>query len=232
MLERGIQRHFFAPGQTERGAHEWGCISAWAWGMSRVVDYLLTVPETVDPKRIVAFGHSRHGKTALWAAAQDERFAVALPHQSGVGGASLNRNESLTTAFTFQRVVGEYPHWFAPVFQEFREMPAKLPFDQHLLVAAVAPRPVLFTDGDEDACATAPLSWQTMQAADPLYKFLGLRGLAAGCQTVGEEATNGPKFGELMYYLRPKTEHVLDRAYWGKLLDFTDRCFAERKTAE
>lgn len=218
--KEGIHRHFFKPGQTELGPDDWGIIGAWAWGMSRVVDYLWTMPEVVDRARICAFGHSRNGKTALWAAAQDERFAVGIPHQSGSGGAVLWRK-------TLWGKVADFP-WFAPSFMESGKASFnKLPVDQNLLIALVAPRAVLVTEGEKDKGGGEPaVAYDTIKAADPLYKFLGLKGLPASAQALeplgGEPANPPAESGELMFYCRRNTDHLVDRAFWVKILDRLD----------
>jgi hypothetical protein len=230
MMTEGLQRHFLKPGQTARDPHDWGCIGAWAWGMSRVVDYLWTLPAVVDRTRLCAFGHSRHGKTALWAAAQDERFAMAMPHQSGTGGCSLFRAH-----LDKVKVSEEYLHWFAPEFAQFHDAFQKLPVDQHLLIALVAPRAVLVTEGERDRDygkawypADPASSLLSIRAADPIYKFLGLKGLPVDTQPI-EPVNGGPaEIGELMYDCTRGADHTLNRAFWKKILDRADGYWACR----
>lgn len=222
MMAEGIQR-YFKPGQTDRGPHDWGSIGAWAWGMSRVVDYLWTMPETFDRTRFCAFGHSRHGKTALWAAAQDERFAIAMPHQSGAGGCVWWRQSP------WGRVSGF--GWFAPTFAEFQAPFNSLPVDQHLLVALVAPRAVLVTEGEADRGGGEPASaLSVVRAADPVYKFLGLKGLPEDTEPVSPAGGKPGQIGNLMYYCRPATDHTLDRAFWETILDRVDGYWTYRAT--
>ena len=151
-----------------------GTIAAWAWGFHRCVDYLVTEP-SLDPKRIAALGHSRNGKTALLAAAFDERIAIAFPHQAGCGGSAPSRGK---TGESVKAINDHFPHWFNARFKQFNDDPARLPFDQHCLVALCAPRPVLFSAAEGDQWANPAGQFQVLQAADPVYRFLGVVGLA------------------------------------------------------
>ncbi|MGI6458907.1 MAG: hypothetical protein ACOX5J_02230 [Candidatus Hydrogenedentales bacterium] len=151
---------------------DWGSLGAWAWGASRVLDYLLTVPE-VDAQRVVVTGHSRRGKTALLAGALDERFAIVVPNGSGCGGAAAYRRygpecetlEAITRPSRFES-------WFHKDFSRFAEKEAELPFDQHFLRALVAPRPVLSTDAFGDLWANPIGTAAAWRAAQPVFDFL------------------------------------------------------------
>src|SRR5213078_2906999 len=120
-------------GQKSPGDTGCGAIAMWAWGLHRIIDYLVTVPE-LDKSRIAVIGHSRLGKTALLAAAFDDRIAAAFPHQAGCGGTAPSRCHN-PKAETVQRINTNFPHWFDGTFKEFNEQPDKLPFDQNGLVA-------------------------------------------------------------------------------------------------
>src|SRR5207253_6643365 len=143
-------------------------IMAWAWGVSRVVDYLVSNRD-IDAKRIAVVGHSRLGKAAIVAAAFDERIALAIPHQAGCGGTAPSRGkvgESVT------RINTSFPHWFDAEFKNFNDQPERLPFDQNCLVALVAPRPVLFCNATEDTWANPQGQFDVLRAADPVYRLL------------------------------------------------------------
>src|SRR5262249_47028783 len=133
-LEGSIQPYF--PKEGEKGAtHDWGAIAAWAWGLQRVVDYLVT-DRDIDKNRIAVVGHSRLGKTALLAAAFDERIALAIPHQAGCGGTAPSRGK---IGESVKQINDRFPHWFNGTFKEFNDRPDRLPFDQQCLVALAAP---------------------------------------------------------------------------------------------
>ncbi|MGE3316215.1 MAG: acetylxylan esterase [Planctomycetaceae bacterium] len=221
----GIHPHYLPSGQTQPGQHDWGSIRAWAWGLSRIVDHLVTLPE-IDPKRICVTGHSRLGKTALVAAAFDERFALAAPHQSGTGGCALSRDNDQETVERINRV---FPHWFNDEFVKFANHEDKLPIDQHLLMALVAPRPLLDTEGDQDKWANYSSSLRALQSADKVYKLLGARGLVGAGLVQGDESVGDKKVGNLVQYRRD-VKHELNRDFWQRMLDFADAQLPEQKT--
>jgi hypothetical protein len=153
--------------------YDWGTVSVWAWGALRVLDYLFTLPE-VDQAHVAITGHSRCGKTALWAAAQDERIALAAPHASGCGGSGcfriMNKGSESLKAITLP---GRFHYWFQPAFAQFADKEDRLPFDQHFLKALVAPRALLSQEAVDDMWAN-PLGTQTTsQAVQPVFDLLG-----------------------------------------------------------
>jgi len=205
---------FYMQGPQKRGPHDWGAIAAWAFGMQRVVDYLSSDGD-IDKSRIIAVGHSRLGKTAMLAAAFDERFAMAIPLQAGCGGTSPSRGKIGEAVERINRV---FPHWFCDEFKKFNEQPERLPFDQHGLVALMAPRPVLFPNATEDSWANPAGQFEVLQAADPVYRLLGVEGL---------EAKTCPEPGKLVdsrlgYFIRPG-KHSMTREDWIVFLDFADK---------
>lgn len=196
--------------------HDWGSIAAWAWGVQRVVDALVT-DKDLDAKRIAAFGHSRLGKTVLLAAAFDERIGLVIPHQAGCGGTAPSRCAN-PKGEKVKGINKNFPHWFNDTFPRFDDQVEKLPFDQNCLVALVAPRPVLFTNGAEDQWADPGGQFDVLKAADPVYRFLGVEGLAA---------SEMPSLGKLMdsrvgYYIR-EGPHVTDKGYWNVFIDFASK---------
>jgi hypothetical protein len=208
----GIQSHI----QPKTGPNEWGTIAAWAWGIHRAVDYLVTNPE-LDAKRIAVVGHSRLGKTALLAAALDDRIALAIPHQAGCGGTGPSRSKN-PKAETVKRINDSFPHWFDGAFKEFNDQIDRLPFDQNCLVAVVAPRPVLFSNAVEDEWANPSGQFEVLKAANPVYKPLGVEGL--GAETMPEE--NRLLDSRLGYYIRPG-KHSMTKGDWKVFLDFADK---------
>jgi hypothetical protein len=208
-----------------------GSIAAWAWGFHRCVDYLVT-DHDVDARRIAAVGHSRNGKTALLAAAYDERIALAIPHQAGCGGTGPSRvAPALAASPANGRPIAEtigvinqsFPHWFNGEFKKFNDTPERLPFDQHCLAALCAPRPVLFSNAQEDQWANPSGQFAVLQAADPVYRFLGVEGLAA---------KQMPPLGQLVdsrlgYYIR-EGRHSMTADDWEVFMNFADRHFGKR----
>ncbi|MDR3638765.1 MAG: acetylxylan esterase [Isosphaeraceae bacterium] len=214
----GVFPSFREPGRNDGGPTEWGAVAAWAWGVSRVVDYLVT-DHDIDRERIAVVGHSRLGKAAIVAAAFDERLALAIPHQAGCGGTAPSRGK---VGESVKQINERFPHWFSGVFKTFNTQPERLPFDQNGLVALVAPRPVLFTNAVEDQWANPEGQFQVLKAADPVYRFLGAGGL---------DADEMPKTGRLIdstlgYHIRPG-KHSMGREDWKVFLDFADKQFGK-----
>ena len=209
--------HPYASQSSVPAESRWGTIAAWAWGLQRAVDYLVTDPQ-IDAKRICLIGHSRRGKTALWAAALDERVALVVPHQSGTGGMALSRDSQQETVERINRV---FPHWFNDAFCHFNNNEAQLPFDQHCLVACIAPRPLLDTEGRQDAWANFPRSLESLKGATPVYEMLGVQGLVGSGLVTDDDPIAGVKVGHLLQ-CRLKEKHTLNAAFWEKILDFAD----------
>lgn len=205
-LSDGVHPHY--PG------YDWGTVRAWAWGASRVVDYLVTVP-AIDAKKLAVVGHSRLGKAALVAGAYDERFAVVCSHQAGCGGSAPSRG---TVGESVKQINDHFPHWFNAVFKTFNDHTDRLPMDQHELAALVAPRALLFTCATEDTWANPAGQFEALKAADPVYKLLDAGGLA----TATMPATGHLSAGRLGYAIRPG-KHSMTRQDWGFFLDFADK---------
>jgi hypothetical protein len=209
----GVPPHYYKPGQTKPGPHEWGTIAAWAWGFSRAVDYLVKAPG-IDPKRIAVVGHSRNGKTALLAAAFDERIAMSIPLQAGCGGTAPSRG---TVGESVRQINEGFPHWFNTAFKQFNDHPELLPFDQNCLMAMVAPRPLLLSNAVEDTWANPEGQFEAARSASAVYRFLGVEGLGA---------EKMPPLGKLLnsrlgYFIRPG-QHSMTREDWDAFLDFAD----------
>jgi hypothetical protein len=197
-----------------------GTLAAWAWGFHRCVDYLVTDP-AIDPKRIASLGHSRNGKAALLAAAFDERISIAFPHQAGCGGSAPSRGK---TGESVKAINDHFPHWFNASFKQFNDTPERLPFDQNCLVALCAPRAVLFSAAQEDQWANPAGQFQVLQAADPVYRFLGVEGLTA---------SQIPPLGQLIssrlgYYIRAG-KHSMTADDWRVFMDFADSQWKGKK---
>lgn len=217
-LTDGIHPHYLPSGQKQLAANDWGTVRAWAWGLSRVVDYLTTHAD-IDASRISVVGHSRLGKTAILAGAFDERIALVVPHQSGTGGLAMSRDNDQETVERINRV---FPHWFSDSFVPFGGgHENQLPIDQHLLVALVAPRPVFDGEGEQDKWANFDGAFRSLQGADKVYKFLGAKGLVGRGIVRDSEPFTNDNCGDLVQYRRDE-KHVLNRDYWKRILDFAD----------
>jgi dienelactone hydrolase len=194
----------------------------WAWGVHRVVDYLVTNQE-IDAKRLAVVGHSRLGKTALLAGALDDRLAVVIPHQSGCGGAGPSRSKN-DKAESVKRINTSFPHWFSTSFKAFNDDTAKLPFDQNCLVAMCAPRPVLMTNAEEDQWANPGGQFDVLRAAAPAYELYDLpKPLVA--ETMPE---TGRLSSERLGYFIRKGTHAMTPADWKVFLDFGDKWLKTR----
>lgn len=215
--------HPFYPDLPGPPETRWGTIAAWAWGLQRGVDYLCQDPD-IDNTRVCLIGHSRRGKTALLAAAFDERVALVDPHQSGTGGCALSRNNDQETV---KRINDVFPHWFNDMFTRFNDNEAKLPIDQHLLMALVSPRALIDTAGLQDKWANYDSALRALNEADKVYKFLGAEGMKGDGVIEEEEAIQPDTVGDLLQYRRD-TEHTLNLGYWNQILNFADVYFAKR----
>jgi pimeloyl-ACP methyl ester carboxylesterase len=203
--------------EGERAAHAWGTIAAWAWGASRVLDYLQTVPQ-IDAKQVAVIGHSRGGKTALWAAAEDQRFALAVSNDSGCGGAALSRRRFMGRE-QVARIVTAFPHWFCTNFKGFADREDELPVDQHELIALIAPRAVAVGSASEDRWADPRGEFLSVVNAAPVYALFGNKALGTSDMPGIGGAIHGD---QAHYHLRPgKHNLILEdwRSYW----DFADR---------
>lgn len=208
----------YVPGSSK--PDEWQAIGAWAWGSSRILDYLQTRPST-DMKKIVLMGHSRQGKAALWAGAQDTRFSIVISNDSGEGGASLSRRNF---GETLKIVSSIKPAWFAPAFNKYHDNEKNLPFDQHELVALVAPRPVYVASAQEDLWADPRGEFLSAYHAGPVYRLYGLKVI----ETDRMPEINTPVISSIGYHIRTGKHDVTDFD-WTHFMNFADYHFKRLK---
>jgi hypothetical protein len=191
----GIRGAYLKPGQSNPAPDEWGAIAAWSWGLSRALDYFET-DRDIDAKHVALFGVSRLGKTVLWTAARDPRFALVIASCSGEGGAALSRrNYGETIAHLVAPT--RYPYQFCSNYAKFAQQVDQLPVDAHLLLALVAPRPVLLQTGDTDRWSDPKGEFEAAVAAEPVFKLLG----GTGLDTTNLPAAGQPLLHTLGYYM-------------------------------
>ncbi len=198
----------------------WGTIAGWAWGMSRCLDYLETDP-AIAADKVAVVGHSRAGKTALWAAAQDPRFAMVCANESGHAGAALShrRNPQKESVAMINR---QFPHWFAANYKAYDNHEDTLPIDQHMLIALIAPRPVCVGSADLDLWSDPRGEFLGLRGAQPVYALFGRKGLGGAREmpAIGEDL-----HGDAMHYHIRAGKHALTLSDWTFYFDAADQSF-------
>jgi len=189
-------------------------VGAWAWGLSRILDYLET-DKAIDSKHVAVFGFSRLGKAALWAGATDTRFALVISNESGAGGAKLFHE---TAGEGIRRLSTKFPFWFCNNFKKYTDQDSILPFDQHMVISLVAPRPIYIASAEGDLNSNPKGEFASVVAASPVYKLLGTSGLPA----ITMPPVNTPVVGRMAYHIRTGQHNVTDFD-WAQYLDFADQ---------
>lgn len=209
------------PGDSIQRPDDWGAMGAWSWGLSRIMDYLETEPD-VDAGQVALSGVSRLGKAVLWAAAQNERFAMVIPLLSGEGGAAISRRNygetiaDLTNPF-------RYDYWYAPRYADYAFKPDEIPVDGHMLLALITPRPVLQIVGSKDTWSDPRGEWVAAKAAEPVYTLYGLKG-----PEQEEFVEPGiPILNDMGFYMHDDKHTVLKEDF-EVMTDFMDRHFTNQ----
>jgi hypothetical protein len=195
---------------------EWQAIGAWAWGSSRIVDYLET-EDRIDKDKIAIMGHSRQGKAALWAGAQDVRFSIVISNDSGSGGAALSKREFGERVANVSSI---RPFWFCPAFNQYRNNETNLPFDQHELIALMAPRKVYVAGAAEDLWADPKGEFLGAYHAGPVYQLYGLSTIESDRMP----ELHQPVMTNIGYHIRAGKHDVTDYD-WERFMDFADKHF-------
>jgi hypothetical protein len=203
-------------GEPKPASDEWGAVAAWAWGLSRVIDYLES-DSNIDKNKIAVVGHSRLGKAATLAAAFDERISLVISHQAGCGGTAPSRG---TIGESVKAINDRFPHWFCDEFKTFNTQTDRLPFDQNCLFALVAPRPLLLTNAVDDQWANPTGQFDALKASSSVYQLLGVEGL---------NAKSMPEIGVLIdsrlgYHIRPG-KHSMGLEDWPTFWKFAEKHF-------
>ena len=210
-MKHGIRPLFFKPGQTEPAADEWGAIAAWGWAASRAMDYLEKDKE-VDAGHVALFGHSRLGKTALWAGAQDTRFSIVIANESGEGGAAISRRDYGERT---KDLNSHFPHWFDGNFKKYSEREDEMPFDSHFLLSLIAPRGLYIASAEEDRWSDPRGEFLGAANASPVWELFGKKGIG----TMEMPGLHQPVGDHVRYHIRAG-KHDVTAYDWDQYLKF------------
>lgn len=213
-LSDGIQPFFYIDDQPQPADNEWGSIAAWAWGLSRTMDYF-EQDNDVDATKVIVLGHSRLGKTSLWAGASDQRFAAVIANESGCGGAALFKRRFGETIWQINR---SFPYWFANNFKNYNKREESLPVDQHELVALIAPRPVYIASAEEDLWSDPKGEFLSAFYASSVYKLYGKTGITQKEMP----AVNSPIQNTVAYHIRTG-KHGLTGYDWEQYIKWAEK---------
>jgi hypothetical protein len=210
-LEHGIRPLYLKMGQREPAADEWGAIAAWAWAASRAMDYL-EKDTGVDAGHVAIFGHSRLGKTALWAGARDTRFSVVIANESGEGGAAISRRDYGERT---QDLNTRFPHWFDGNFKKYNGREEEMPFDSHMLLSLMAPRALYVASAEEDRWSDPRGEFLGAAYASPVWELFGRKGIG----TMEMPGLHQPVGEHVRYHIRAG-KHDVTAYDWEQYLKF------------
>ncbi len=213
---KGIRKFFDLPDQKEPSSQEWGSIAAWSWAARRVMDYIETDSD-IDARRVCILGFSRFGKAAMWAGAQDQRFAIVFSCESGCGGATIVRR---CFGETVKLINDQFPHWFDGEFKRYDDRVNDIPVDWHMLIALMAPRPVYLSTAEEDLWGDPRGTFLAAMATEPVYKLFGEQGMG-----VTMTPPVGTQVGDFIGYHMRKGKHDLTEYDMELYLKFAEKHF-------
>ncbi len=211
-FQNGVHALFPEHRPSAEHPQRWGTIAAWSWGLSRLLDCIIAKVPAVDGRQVTVIGHSRLGKTSLWAGATDTRFAAVISNDSGCGGAALSRRAFGETVW---RINNSFPHWFCDNFNQYSNKEAALPIDQHQLLALIAPRPLYVASASEDLWADPRGEFLAAKLAGDFYQQLGGKPLGL----TDFPAPNTASVGQVSYHLR-EGKHDIDAWDWQHYIEF------------
>jgi len=212
--DSSIRKYYAKPGQNKPDPYDWGAIGAWAWAMSRAMDYLET-DKAVDAKKVCIMGFSRYGKVTMWAGAQDQRFALIVSGESGCGGAVIVRRGYGETLPVINR---NFPYWFNDQFKTYNDRVNDLPVDWHMMVALMAPRPVYIATAEGDQWGDPKGSFLAGKYAQPVYDLYKEKGV--GVEDMPPVET---PMGDFIGYHNRTGKHAINRYDWEQFVKFADK---------
>lgn len=222
-FQDGIHPFTYRLGQFRPGYDEWGSISAWAWGLTKAMDYFMT-DEHIDSTEVIVFGHSRLGKTALWAAALDQRFAMCISNNSGCLGAALSRRQF---GETIGIITYNFPHWFCENLNKYSSQEDKLPIDQHMLLALIAPRPLYVTSATADLWSDPKGEFLSTLEVGKVYELYEKHGLPV----TEMPKPDTPVYNTVGYHIRTG-KHNITEYDWDQFINFANEQFNENEKGE
>lgn len=217
-IDDGVRAMFLGARQENVEPDEWGAIGAWAWGLSRALEYLESDSD-INGQKVAVMGFSRLGKAAVWAGARDQRFAMVISNESGQGGVGLSQRKA---GERLEHLNNAFPYWFAGNYRQYIGREETLPVDGHMLLALVAPRPAYVASAELDSGSDPKGEFLAAVDASRVYRLLGKKGL----DSTEMPGLNQPISGDIGYHIR-SGKHDVTAYDWDRFLDFMDLHFGK-----